>query len=152
MNIHKAKRTFRIYTDDNGNTIFDETKLPKAAKQQDISPVYRICVKGEINAEAFMSTYAADYHNKDLDINNPSTFSTSCFSKVKDAQKLLICMKRHMPTPVIAQGKITSDSGYSLIDKDVNPKCKKSHVNWWIFDDEHPENYFFLYEKEGDAK
>lgn len=152
MNKNKAEKVFPIYRDNNNIVIFDKTKLPEKAKQQDIFPVYRICIEGKINAEAFMSTYVANYHNKDLDINDSSTFSTSCFYKIKDAQKLLICVKKRAPTPVIAQGEITSDSGYSLKDKDINPKCKKSHINWWIFEDEHPENYFFLYKQEGDTK
>ncbi len=142
MNSEKVKKSFPCYRNAAGEVIFDSSKLPDNAKQQNIEEVFRICKKGKIDAEAFHSTYEEGTHNKDIDLNDPSTFSTSCFEKLKDAKRLFKCIKKWNPSPVIAKGHIAYDSGFSLCDKDRFMPKKGSHVDWWIFCGEHPENYF----------
>ena len=142
MNEEKAKKSFPCYRNAAGKVIFDHSKLPANAKQQDIEEVYRVCKKGKIDAEAFLSSYEEGLHNKDMDLDDPSTFSTSCFEKLRDAKLLCKCIKKWNPSPVIAKGHIVYDSGFSLRDKDKAIPKKGSHVDWWIFDGEHPENYF----------
>lgn len=142
MNSEKVSKSFPCYRNAAGEVIFDINKLPKNAKQQEIKEVYRVCKKGKIDAEAFCCTYEEGIHNKEIDIKDPSTFSTSCYDKPKDAKRLCKCIKKWNPSPVIAKGYITYDSGYSLRDIDKFPPKKGSHIDWWIFDEEQPENYF----------
>ena len=88
MNSGKIKKSFPCYRNAIGEVIFDHNMLPDNAIQQNIEEVYRVCKKGKINVEAFLSSYEEGIHNKDIDISNPSTFSTSCFEKPKDAKRI----------------------------------------------------------------
>lgn len=142
MDSEKIKKTFPCYRNAADEVIFDLNKLPDNAKQQNIEEVYRVRKKGKIDADAFCSTYEERKHNIDLDLNDPSSFSTSCFEKLRDAKQLYNCIKKRTPNPVIAKGHITYDSGFSLREKDKSVHKKGSHVDWWIFCEEHPEDYF----------
>ena len=143
MDVEKAKRTFPCYKDASGSVIFDKTKLPPQAKQQEITTVYRICRNGIVDANAFLSSYC-DVHNKDMDLSDPSSFSTSCFEVIKDAKKRLAFFSKKNPQAIIAKGYIKSESGYTLRnnDKVPKPKGKSSHIDWWIFVEEEPWSYF----------
>lgn len=143
MDAEKAKRTFPCYKDENGKVIFDRTKLPQEAKMQDIATAYRVCRNGMVDSNAFLPSYL-DVHNKETDITNPSTFSTSCFESFKEAKKRLAFFGSKNPQAILAKGSISAESGYTLRRKDKLPKPKnnKSHIDWWIFEGEEPWTYF----------
>ncbi len=143
MDVEKAKRTFPCYKDERGSVIFDSTKLPKQAKMQDIATAYRICRNGIVDDKAFLPSYC-DVHSKDMDLSDPSSFSTSCFECVREAKKRLAFFGSKNPQAIIAQGYINSESGYTLRHNDKEPKPKKrsSHIDWWIYEEEEPWSYF----------
>lgn len=143
MDAEKANRTFPCYRDKNGNVIFDKSKLPIQAEQQDIAAAYRICRNGIVDSKAFLPTFL-DVHSKDLDLTNPSSFSTSCFERLKEAKKRLAFFGTKNPKAIIAEGSIKSESGYTLRHKDKVSKPSKasSHIDWWIYEEEEPWSYF----------
>lgn len=105
--------------------------------------MYRICRNGIVDADAFLSSYC-DIHCKDMDLSDPSSFSTSCFEGIKDAKKRLAFFGKKNPLAIIAEGYIKSESGYTLRHNDKVPKPpkKSSHIDWWIYEEEEPWLYF----------
>lgn len=70
-----------------------EEEIRKAGAKENEYNVYRICKWGELNQHAFISTYEEvlerDGNVNDLDLNDISSFSTSCFEKEKDAKRMM---------------------------------------------------------------
>lgn len=122
-------------------------ELPEGAKEEEIN-VYRICINGYINREAFISSYESVVikqisENKDIyeGSTDVSHYSTSCFEKARDAKRIFKCLSRHYPQPIIAKGVTSKDCGPCQRTKE-REGGKTSHVDWWIYKDSHPEKYF----------
>lgn len=143
MDKEKMKKTFPCYRNDDGKILFDQSMLPEEAIQQDFDVVFRLCLNGKVNHEAFLCTYLDPFNNRDKtkDLDKASTFSTSCKKKINEIRRLKACMQKNQPKAVVAKGKISADSGYSYYKK------KKDHIDWWIFEEEKPEEYFYIYEE-----
>lgn len=111
-------------------------------------PVYRLCLNGILNREAFLSTYelvhlglrpkSEDWEER---LNDPGTYSTSCFKKRRDIANNLKVMKRHHPSPIVVYGMATSDYGPLQETKERIP-TKSSHVDWWLFKKADPSSDF----------
>lgn len=143
MDKEKLKKTFPCYRDSYGTILFNQSMLPKEAIQQDFDEVFRLCLNGEVNHDAFLCTYLDPFNNRDKskELDNCSTFSTSCKKKYNGIRRLKVCMQKNHPKAVVAKGRISADSGYSYYKK------KEDHIDWWIFEEEKPEEYFFIYEE-----
>lgn len=141
MDIEKAKKVFPKFFENFGY------KIPEGAKEENIE-VYRLCLNGVIDREAFIGTYETIFikktnKNKDVpkDSTNPSHYSTSCFEKKKDARRKLICFTKYFPKVIMAKGITAKECGPCQRTKD-REKINTSHIDWWIYENSHPEKYF----------
>lgn len=129
----KGKKFSVLFPDD-----FAERILPDEAEVLDLN-VYRICLSGEINQAAFQSTYEDKYmiqRPQELDLENPSTFSTSCYEKTRDIRNSLKMFRnRNHPEAIIACGNTGVTDGLVLQEKKKKNHGKRSHVDWWIYRD-----------------
>ena len=128
---------------------FADRILPEEAEIIDLK-VYRVCLSGKIDRESFRSTYEDHYYLKrpeEVDLDDPSTYSTSCCEKARDIRNSLkMFMKRNHPKAIVAAGNTGKTDGLVL------QECKKkelkkgkrnhSHVDWWIYRD-HDVSYHF---------
>lgn len=137
--------------------------LEAGAKEQSMN-VYRVCTKGKVNRDAFNSSFVdkllrnqntvnrdalQNKVNRDFDItiDEIEEYSTSCYEKLKDIKNTLRMMQKHYPEPIVAKGVTKSCCGPSIRSKElsvINIKRKhiKSHVDWWIYDNTNPQDYF----------
>ena len=109
--------------------------------------VYRIIKSGTIDREGFISTFEEIHRGlipplKQMRKDDPGLYSTSCFSDIKDAERILRLMMRHHPRPIIARGETAKECGPSQRTKERVSTCEDSHVDWWIYDDSSPQGYF----------
>ena len=115
----------------------EEEIIIAGAKENEYN-VYRICKWGELNQHAFISTYEEvlerDGNVNDLDLNDISSFSTSCFEKEKDAKRMMKFFTKKNPQAILAYGNIKKETGLSQKTSERKPK-QKSHVDWWIYKD-----------------
>jgi hypothetical protein len=113
---------------------FKEKILPQEARPQDLE-VYRVCRDGIIHKESFLSSFEEKLQRRPTekdDPGDPSTYSTTCFSKRKDISNSLKLWRKHDPNPIIAKGKTSINNG--LIQKTKErTHCKSSHIDWWIY-------------------
>lgn len=123
-----------------------ETKiLPKGAKKEK-KVVYRIIKKGKITRDSFISTYEEIKKGlipskKNINLNDPELYSTSCNEKYEDAQYALDVFMRHYPTPFIAKGYTHPSCGPCQLTSE-RKKSNGSHVDWWIYEESSPHEYF----------
>lgn len=139
MNIDKAAKVFPNF--------FSNFDLPEGAKKQEIE-VYRMCLTGIINREAFYGSYEAHMkgisYNKNITENStdPGDYSTSCFEDEKDAKRFKKLFSRHKPELIVAKGSTNKECGPCQRTKDRDSKVKNSHVDWWIYENANPQQYF----------
>ena len=113
----------------------------KQGKEEYIK-VYRIAKKGIINEDVFLSSYEerkrgliegysiADYSEAEL--QDVSTYSTSCFLNYKKAQKSLKFFMKHNPPAKLIEGRTI----YGLVQKTyerTHEPNQKYHLDWWIY-------------------
>lgn len=102
--------------------------------------VYRILPNGEVNREAFSSTYAEQHATRRKPKQQKSqitSYSTSLSDSVERLQDLLnTTMRGKYPDPGIAKGSIVPCCGPS-----TRPN-EKHHIDWWIFEGAAPERFF----------
>ena len=119
--------------------------------------VYRISKTGEINRDAFLSTFQekmreeSETQNRDeqmateeqeeIDIGR---FSTSCFQIKRKAINILKLKAKHGNFPCLLKGTIFPDSGLSMLTASSNSgrRATKSHIDWWIYEGKDPSNCF----------
>lgn len=135
-----------------------ELIIEDGAKEQLLN-VYRVCNNGIINRDAFNSSFT-DNKNKTIEgegiVNRDASlsddlgvYSTSCFENSKEIERVLRMMQKHYPEPIIAQGVTDPSCGLSMRTKDsISRKKKGSHVDWWIYENTNPQDYFVI--KEGE--
>lgn len=130
---------------------FETDILPKEAKFK-YKSVYRVIKSGTINREGFISTHEEIERGlippkKRLSPQDPGRYSTSCNIEYEDAEYMLNVFMRHHPRPVIAKGttEITCGPCQLTSERDVNRK--DSHVDWWVYEDADPQEYFREVEK-----
>lgn len=146
MNEVLVRNTIPCYKDKDGTVIFSQNDLPTCAKDVERLSVYRLCLNGVIDSDAFECTYVSKQKNnltiRDEELSNPTTFSTSCFSLLKDIKKKQALFTKNHPSVVVAVGDILEGFGRSCFDKELKPKTKSSHINWWIYSEAEPHNCF----------
>ena len=91
----------------------------------------KICKWGELNQHAFISTYEEvlerDGNVNDLDLNDISSFSTSCFEKEKDAKRMMKFFTKKNPQAILAYGNIKKKRDYHK--KQVRESQNKNHMS-----------------------
>ena len=125
--------------------------------------VFRICRNGVVNRDSFVSTVQDPYQgiknknlvNRDLVLSNNdnidiSHYSTSCFEELSDVNRIFGAMQKTTPKQIIAKGITDPSCGLSLRSKmsRSRKKNKGSHVDWWIYKDANPEDFFAEYTSE----
>lgn len=111
-------------------------------------PVYRLCLDGILNREAFLSTYELTLLGKrpkgedwDEKLKDPETYSTSCYIKLNELKQSLKTLRRYHPSPIIVYG--TASSAYGPLQKSKERTGKKtSHVDWWLYKNADPSGDF----------
>ncbi len=137
-----AKELDKRYPD-----FFKNISVPEVAQFQEIE-VYRFCVEGVINRRAFDSSYADKYITKvnsglriDVDSNKPGEYSTSVYYDIQDLLMKKSVFTKNRPKTIIAKGITDVTCGPCAITAEWK-KCNDSHVDWWIFEEAHPEVFF----------
>lgn len=140
MDLNRAEKVFPNF--------FRNIELPKGAKLQELK-VYRFCFYGEINRDAFRGSYEdciikKVISNKKIDENSkdPGHYSTSCFEDIKDIRKMKKLFTKHHPETIVAKGITNKECGPCQRTSERIPKRKDSHVDWWIYENSNPEDYF----------
>lgn len=125
---------------------FESDILPKEAKKFNRT-VYRVMKSGVINRNEFISTFEEIQRKiippkKKIDLNDPSLYSTSCSEDRGDIEFVLKLMMKHNPRPIIVIGETDGECGPSQLTKERVLGKNDSHVDWWIFKDALPHNFF----------
>lgn len=127
---------------------FESRILPKEAKEENRA-VYRVMKYGKIDKDGFISTFEEIKFGLrpqgKLDLNDPSLYSTSCYENREDLDYVLSILMRKNPSAFIVKGETERSCGPCQLTKE-RKKCKDSHVDWWIYEESNPEQYF---KKEG---
>ena len=104
--------------------------------------VYRVCKYGFID-KSFVTTYKEVHSSdkplpKNYDENDISTYSMSCFKKERDVKRIFRLFKKHDEYKDICMsiGKTKSEIGVVRFSK------KYSHVDFWLYDNVKPIEYF----------
>ena len=122
---------------------FENSILPKKAHFEEVE-CYRVLRKGLTN-ESFLSSYEEHLLGirvfKDIDLNNPSIYSTSVYSDYMQVKKLKKSMARR-DIQNLQIGKGITLKEYGKILKSDN----SSHIDWWLFKDNQAEKVFEIYE------
>jgi len=101
--------------------------------------VYRVAPYGYNHPDSYLSTILNDKLRKVNKNRNPydlSTYSTSCCMTKEAAENLKGIHFRKVPGCEIAEGDILPSFGPCRINK------KTEHVDWWLFKDATPWEYF----------
>lgn len=125
---------------------FPQNIVPVGAKFEPIE-VYRVCVWGKIDKDAFISTYEqkcirGNIAIRDIDITDPGTYSTSCNEKINHARRRHKLFSKHYPKPIVARGKTNGLYGPSQRTEERTGKKDNSHVDWWLYEGSDPSSEF----------
>lgn len=120
--------------------------VPENAKEQNLD-VFRVCMFGAIDNEAFYSYYEL-WKYKGIMLKGMENgfddihfYSVSVYEKYRDAKRCLSLLSRRDPRSLLAKGNTLEEFGPCLRSKD---ECnnKKSHVDWWLYEDAQPYKFF----------
>lgn len=109
-----------------------KSKILECGKEQDID-VYRVAKSGIIDENTFLSSfeeYKLGLIPTIKDLQDVSTYSTSCYLDIKKLKKTLKMLMKYNPRAQVIKGKVKF--GLSQITKERIPN-KDSHVDWWIY-------------------
>lgn len=118
--------------------------IPEGACEQSIE-VYRICKTGAVEKESFLSSYEEYEQRNDLDsldLNDPGSYSVSCYEKRRDARRKLMFFTKKEPRAIPAFGKTEPSCGPCQKTRERIKGKKDSHVDWWIYQNVAPWLYF----------
>lgn len=101
---------------------------------------------GTIDREGFISTYEEIQRGlippkKKLRWNRPEIYSTSCNMDYSEAQYALDMFMRHHPKAIIAKGQTEGSCGPSQLTSEREERTD-THVDWWVYQDSEPQNFF----------
>ncbi len=114
---------------------------------KDDTVLYRVAKNGEINRETFISTYeeyvSGLIPDKDIDLDDLRTFSTSFDIKKSKIKKLLKIFNKSYPKAVAIEGTYCRNVGVAVKTIDWKEGYNSDHhVDWWIYKDSLPEKLF----------
>lgn len=129
-------------------------ELKKIETEEKVLNVFRVSKNGKNDRAAFKSTYeeyiAGEITDKDLDPKDfLINYSTSCnYKKGRIRGILKMCMKRN-PKALILEGSAIHECGPSQITKKRIPERRNDgHVDWWLYKDSNPQDFFEIYTEE----
>ena len=119
--------------------------LPVGAKNECLH-VYRVIKYGRIDRQGFISTYEEMQAGliplkKRMNLNDPGLYSTSCNIDRSEAEYVLNIFMKHYPKPFIARGQTHASCGPCQLTSERESR-QDTHVDWWIYRDAKPQNYF----------
>lgn len=129
-----------------------ESVIIYGADSQDLN-VYRVAKSGVIEEATFYSTYEEEQKGlrkstKKLDLNDPSTYSTSCFLKKEALKYLLDLFMRSKPEARVIKGTTETTCGLSQITgKRTKRDNDMEHVDWWLYKNALPTSFNLLEEE-----
>lgn len=137
MTKEQIKKKFPAY--------MESIELPECAKEQEIT-VYRACRTGKIEKDSFLNTYEENgnqiLNHPGLEENDPQHFSMSTYAKVKELKRFCSTnQKKYQPPYLLAKGITKGICGVSCFTNEWKKK-KGSHVDWWLYEDTAPWEYF----------
>lgn len=135
-----------------------ELIINDGAQEQNFE-VYRVCRNGLVNRDAFNSTFQEKPNrkrrissvvvNRDAILNSNEVidigeYSTSVFENLKPAKRIITSMSKYTPEQIVAKGTTNPACGLSMRTEESKSKrnCTKSHIDWWIYENSNPEDYF----------
>ena len=124
-----------------------ETEILPAEARKENKAVYRIIKYGHIERDNFISTYEEIQKGlmpppkRKLNLNDPGVYSTSCNIEYSEAEYWLNVFMRHHPKAFIASGETEASCGPCQLTSE-REKRNDTHVDWWIYDESEPQNYF----------
>lgn len=131
-----AKKVFPCY--------MQKIELPSEAREEELT-VYRICKYGKIDEESFLSSYEEyEKHGRlaDLDLKDVSSYSLSCWGKIRDARRSLAFFTKKEPRAIAARGITSVKCGIIQRTKERKGRNAKSHIDWWLYQGAKPYEYF----------
>ena len=129
---------------------FESEILPEDAKECK-DKVYHVMKYNDPEDPSldFLSTYeeivVRKLHSrkKPLDLNDPSTYSTSCFLDKESALYLMDIFRLHYPRPYLAEGFTRAECGVSQKTYErTGDEGDKHHVDWWLYENSSPHRHF----------
>lgn len=126
---------------------FNNFELPEGAKEQKIE-VFRACKTQKVDSESFLPSFEENncsYCSGD-DPSDPGLYSLSTYEKPKDVKRFANTNNKFRPPYKIAKGITEPTCGPSQRTRERKPKSKSSHVDWWIYENAKPHQYFELIE------
>lgn len=132
MDLEKLRRKFPAN--------FPIDKLPAGAKEEAI-PVFRICLNGKVEAASFLPTYQDELALTKENYEGPHDigwYSLSTFEDIKEVKKLFKWFRRkYCPEAVLAKG-VTCPACGPCQRTQERDETKKSHVDWWLYEQAKP--------------
>lgn len=128
--------------------------IKKAGGKEQKIVAYRLCRNGKVNRDAFISSYEYNkyvikkppYTNRDLFYSSDlGVYSTSCFEEYIYIKRVKNCLAKYTPEQIIAKGIIHPSCGPCS-----SPSIKNKHIDWWLYKDSNPEDYFEEYKEKED--
>lgn len=135
----KLKRKFPSY--------FSNFELPEGAREQRID-VYRACKTQKVDKESFLPSFEENNYSYGVGDNpsDPGLYSLSTYAKPKDIKRFANTNNAFRPPYKIARGITEPACGLSQRTSERKSKRKDSHVDWWIYENAKPHQYFKLIE------
>ncbi len=116
---------------------FESEILPKNVEYK-AYPVYRVLKRGILNREAFISS-AEEFPRRFHNSRKAAVYSTSCFQDYNEIHNIMMFTFRDRhPEAILAYGATEPECG--PCKKSDDPKS--SHVDWWLYQSSHPEDFF----------
>ena len=130
---------------------FETDILPKEAREEN-KTVYRVIKMGTIDRNSFIGTYEEIERGlippkKNMDLSDPSLYSTSCNINYSEAEYALKIFMRHYPRPIIAKGETEGACGPCQLTAEREQR-EDTHVDWWIYDETCPQDFFIEVDNE----
>lgn len=136
MKKEKAQKLFPLY--------MRHISLPDGAASEE-AEVFRICKTGKVEKDSFLPTYEEykmDDRIEELDLSNPGSYSLSVWEKKRDARRMHTFFSKKIPAVIVAKGITATECGMIQRTREREGKNKKSHIDWWLYEDSEPHKYF----------
>lgn len=116
-------------------------------------PVYRVGKYGNNDETAFLNYYEEVQRGLKVVRNKEQTMkryredfnslSVSCYEEKSDIEEYYkVTLKESHPERILLFGRTESQAGLSSRTKERKTNYTNSHVDWWLYDDAEPWEYF----------
>ena len=143
----------RSFCPDTPNNNLRDLIVADGAQENYFENVYRVSEFNPINRDSFRASIEEPFYtgtgshnrcNRDMvmaqkeSVIDIGDYSVSFFQDLKDIKRILKIKQKHSPAPIIVEGDIVPDYGYSILTK--NSKTRRiyrndSHIDLWKYSD-----------------